>query len=106
MWLLVIDRSGTVGGETLNKTDVALYTTFQTRPPPRAGKFVVPKFPTREVAVRIVKLLPLLGLNPTIRVTLRVPARVAVPVTLTWSNCVPAANPPISTLYAPAAPCV
>ena len=45
----------------------------------------------------MVKVAPLAGLKPLISLLVSVPPSVTVPVTMSWSYCVAAVVPPIST---------
>src|SRR5437870_4951008 len=51
------------------------------------------------------KVSPTAGLKPLIKVTFRVPSRVAAPVTASRSYCVPAVVPPISMFSDPPGLC-
>ena len=78
--VLLIDRS--ITGATLidNTTVVGLYVTVHARPGDRAGKLVVANVPLTGAPFRIVNRLPAEGAKPLIKVTFRVPARLAAPV--------------------------
>lgn len=52
--------------------------------------------PVIEAAVNTVNLDPMVGVKPLARVTVRVPARLAVPLTCSWLYCVPTAVPPMN----------
>ena len=85
LWLFSIDRSGAGAVATVSTTEVAVYTTSKMSRG-TDGRFVEANVPVRELNVMSVKLSPLLGVNEFMRLTFRVPFKVAVPVRLTWSN--------------------
>jgi hypothetical protein len=62
--------------------------------------------PVTLAAVKTVKVDPTVGVKPLASVTVRVPAKLTVPLTCNWLYCVPTVVPPMKELMAALDSCV
>jgi hypothetical protein len=71
---------------------------------PRSNPEKVLKSPVKPPYVKMSNRWPGCGVKPLTSDTFNIPAKLAVPVTASWSYCVPAVAPPSTTSRADADP--